>query len=162
MRKLKLYLDTSVINFIYADDMPDLRKVTIDFFEDYIKPQKYEAYISDVVSLEISRTRDQEKRKNLFSIIETYNLRVLPTEREDEIKYLVTKYMEKGIIPKNKIEDALHIAYAVVYEMDYLISWNYRHLANINKEKRILLLNEEENYHHYFRMITPLEVLYEE
>ena len=162
MRKLKLYLDTSVINFIYADDMPDLQKVTIDFFEDYIKPQKYDAYISDVVSLEISRTRDQEKRKNLFSIIETYNLRVLPTEREDEIKYLVTKYMEKGIIPKNKIEDALHIAYAVVYEMDYLISWNYRHLANINKERRILLLNEEENYHHYFRMITPLEVLYEE
>ena len=159
---MKLYLDTSVINFIYADDMPDLRKVTIDFFEDYMKPKKYEAYISDVVSLEISRTRDQEKRKNLFSIIETYNLMVLPTEREDEIKYLVTKYMEKGIIPKNKIEDALHIAYAVVYEMDYLISWNYRHLANINKEKRILLLNEEENYHHYFRMITPLEVLYEE
>ena len=33
MKKLKIYLDTSVINFLFADDVPEFRKITEDFFE---------------------------------------------------------------------------------------------------------------------------------
>ena len=49
MKKLKIYLDTSVINFLFADDVPEFKKITDDFFENYIKKEKYLAYISDVV-----------------------------------------------------------------------------------------------------------------
>jgi hypothetical protein len=35
MRKLKVYLDTSVINFVYADDAPDFKKATVEFFARY-------------------------------------------------------------------------------------------------------------------------------
>lgn len=52
MKKPKIYLDTSVINFLFADDTPDFKKVTIDFFENYFS--EYEVYISDVVLLEIN------------------------------------------------------------------------------------------------------------
>jgi hypothetical protein len=37
MRKLKLYLDTSVLNYLFADDVPEFKKITEDFFEDYVK-----------------------------------------------------------------------------------------------------------------------------
>ena len=47
MKKLKLYLDTSVLNFIFAEDAPDFKNVTIDFFENYVAKGKYDVYISD-------------------------------------------------------------------------------------------------------------------
>jgi hypothetical protein len=52
------YLDTSVINFLFADDAPEKQEITIDFFDHYVLPQVYEVYVSAVVIDEISRTRD--------------------------------------------------------------------------------------------------------
>jgi len=43
--------------------------------------------------------------------------------------------------------------------MDFLVSWNYKNIANINREKRIKILNLENNYTHDFRIITPLELI---
>ena len=42
MKKLKIYLDTSVINFLFADDAPEKRDITIEFFEHYVKTKFYE------------------------------------------------------------------------------------------------------------------------
>ena len=42
---------------------------------------------------------------------------------------------------------------------DYLVSWNYKHLANINKENRVRLVNWELGYRHDIRIITPLELV---
>jgi hypothetical protein len=36
MEKLKIYLDTSIISFIFADDSPEFKNITIDFFEHYL------------------------------------------------------------------------------------------------------------------------------
>ena len=53
MKKTKIYLDTTIINFIFADDAPDFRDVTLDFFKDFVKTNEVEVYISDVVILKI-------------------------------------------------------------------------------------------------------------
>jgi hypothetical protein len=58
------------------------------------------------------------------------------------------------------VADFLHIAYSTVFEMDVLLSWNFHHLANINKEQRIL--NKTLGYNYPFRMANPLEVYFEE
>ncbi len=50
MRKLKIYLDTSVINFLFATDSPEFMAVTRDFFEFYVKKEVYDVYLSDIVS----------------------------------------------------------------------------------------------------------------
>jgi hypothetical protein len=68
MRKLKLYLDTSVINFIYADDAPEKQKVTVDFFENIVKLKKYNTYVSDIVYLEIEKTNDEIKKRQLLKL----------------------------------------------------------------------------------------------
>jgi hypothetical protein len=54
----------------------------------------------------------------------------------DEIKRLAKLYVNEGIIPAKKDDDALHIAYSTFYEMDILLSWNYKHLANIFKRRK--------------------------
>ncbi len=77
------------------------------------------------------------------------------------MKYLANVYITDKIIPPRKIEDALHIAYSVVHEIDILLSWNFKHLANIKKEKQVQLLNQKYEYNYPFRILTPLEVDYE-
>ncbi|OHD57229.1 MAG: hypothetical protein A2014_03835 [Spirochaetes bacterium GWF1_49_6] len=62
MKKIKVYLDTSVINFIFADDAPDFKKATIDFFENYFS--LYEVYISDIVLLEIKKLMILRREKS--------------------------------------------------------------------------------------------------
>jgi len=46
---ISLYLDTSVINFLFADDAPEKKEVTIDLFENYIAKNVYEVFISQFV-----------------------------------------------------------------------------------------------------------------
>ena len=71
-------------------------------------------------------------------------------------------YLDKNIIPEKKIEDALHIAVCSVFNIDILLSWNYRHMANVNKENKIMSVNIAEGYNKQLRIITPMEVIYEE
>lgn len=53
MRKLKVYLDTSVVSFLFAEDSPDFRKATVEFFEHY--SLRFDLFVSDVVPTEINR-----------------------------------------------------------------------------------------------------------
>ncbi len=159
MKKLGIYLDTSVINFLFADDAPDFKQATLDFFEN--QSEFYELYISDVVILEIDQDPDEDHKTNLFSIIDRYKIIILPDAPIEEIKVLDRKYIEKGIIPGSKINDALHVAYATIYNLDILLSWNFKHLANVNKEIKIQLVNNEEGYRYPLRLVSPLEVLHE-
>lgn len=162
MKKIKIYLDTSVINFLYADDVPEFKKITEEFFF-YVKAGKrFDVYVSDIVINEINKTNDEVKKQQLLSVIESYKLNKLSNNRDDEISTLTEIYLNKGVIPKNKIEDALHIAHAVVFEMDVLLSWNFKHLANIKREREVLLANMENGYNYPIRIVTPMEVDYED
>ena len=58
MKKLRIYLDTSVVNFLFAEDASDFRRVTEDFFARHA--QKYELFASEVVVLEILRDPNPE------------------------------------------------------------------------------------------------------
>ena len=83
MRKLKLYLDTSVINFLFADDAPELQKITIAFFNNFVQENKYDVYISEITNLEISRTTDTKKKDDLYSIIKKEKKILLINEEEN-------------------------------------------------------------------------------
>lgn len=162
MKKLKIYLDTSVLNFLFADDVPEFKKVTEEFFAYVKEGQRYDVYISDVVINEINKTNDQKKKHKLISVIEFYGVIRLPNNRDEEISSLAEMYLNKGVIPRSKIEDALHVAYAVVFEIDVLLSWNFKHLANIKQEREVLIVNIENGYNYPIRIVTPMEVDYED
>lgn len=71
MKKLSVYLDTSVINFLYADDAPEKKEVTEIFFDRFVRLSIYDVFISAVVLAELTATRDEEKREQLIKVIKT-------------------------------------------------------------------------------------------
>lgn len=156
MNKLRIYLDTSVVNFLYADDAPDFKRVTVDFFEKHAS--KYELFASQIVLLEISRTRDEERKKLLAKRLRGMPVVILPFEPRGEIERMAAIYRQRAIIPMSKYEDALHVAHATIHEMDILLSWNFKHLANIRRETGIAEINMQEGYLHPLRLLSPLEV----
>lgn len=87
---------------------------------------------------------------------------MLPSTSLAEVEELADGYQERGVLPRSKRDDALHAAFATVYEMDVLLSWNYKHLANIQREARIASVNAEYGYRHPLRIVPPLEVLDED
>ena len=158
MKKLKVYLDTSIINFLFADDAPEYMRITRDFFENYL--HDYHVYISDVVHVEIRRTKNTKRKELLESAIAKYQIEVYSSLNE-EIEELAKRYLMEAVIPENKFDDALHIAFATVHEFDLLLSWNFKHLANIKKQMEINSINEREGYSKKLYLLNPLEVLYE-
>lgn len=165
MKRLKVYLDTSIINFLYTNDSLEYRKATEVFFEEVVAKNKIDTYISNVVIDEINKTEDEDKRNILLGTFEKYaNIKTLLAENEtaNEIASLGENYIINGIIPPKKVADSLHIAYSTVFQMDILLSWNFQHLANVSKEQKIIILNRTLGYNYPFRMANPLEVYFEE
>ncbi|MBU2599813.1 PIN domain-containing protein [bacterium] len=158
MRKLKIYLDTSVINFLFADDAPEKRDITKALFEE-ISQGKYEVYISELVIAEIFNTEDEEKKRKLLDIIQTYQPKEL--SGSEEVFHLTEKYLKAKIVPKRFEEDAIHIAYAVINDIDVLISWNMRHIVRLKTRWGVNSINKIEGYKE-IELISPEEVIEDE
>ncbi len=156
---IKIYLDTSVINFLFADDAPEKKENTLDLFDNFIYKGIYEVFISSFVIDEIENTKDFEKRKKLLEVIERYPINFVEIEINTEIDNLANSYINNKVIPEKSKIDAYHIAVSVVNGIDYLVSWNYKHLANITKEHKVKLINYANNYYKEFRILTPLELI---
>lgn len=158
MRKLKLYLETSVWNFFFADDAPEKRDITKEFFNS-VKKGFYEIYVSEVVFREVNNAPEDKKAK-LAKLIEQCAPIRLDTAGEAE--KLANIYLDKGIVPAAKRDDALHIGIATVFEMDGVITWNYRHLANLRKVELFHSANLEAGYFKRIEIVTPMEVIRDE
>jgi predicted nucleic acid-binding protein len=159
MKSLRLYLDTSVINFLFADDAPEKRDVTKEFFERRLGD--YQVAISEVVLFEIGKTKDVERRRQLVEAVDRYGLPVQEIEAVEQVEVdaLASAYLQARIVPESKREDALHVAISTVFEYDVLLSWNYRHLANIGRAMRFNGVNEQWGYSKRLHLLTPLEVV---
>ena len=159
-KKLRVYLDTSVINFLFAEDVPDFRRVTEDFFEVYAK--QCELYGSDVLLEELNRDLNEERKQRHMTVLRDHAVKILPRSRDNEVVHLADVYLQQRIVPLKKRDDALHVAYATVFEMDVLLSWNFKHLANIRREARFASVNQAEGYWRTPRIVSPMEVEDEE
>ena len=153
MRKLKLYLETSVFNFVFAEDSPDERDVTLKFFDCL---NQYEPYISEVVIAEINRTPKEEKKQQLFNLISKYNLEQLPFDEPSKV--LANRYIQEGIIPQSYQEDAFHIAIASVNNLDALISWNFAHIVKLKTKREVVGINAIMGYKE-IEIYSPWEVV---
>jgi predicted nucleic acid-binding protein len=162
MKKLRIYLDTSVISFLFADDAPERRDITREFFESRL--DSFDVAISDVVLVEIGRTRDLERRRLLSDAVAKYGLVPVALGEEEavEVNDLAERYMREGVIPAAKRDDAMHVALCTVLEFDVLLSWNFEHLANLKKQIRINTLNQAQGYLKPLLLLTPLEVMGDE
>ncbi len=156
MKKIKIYLDTSVINFLFADDSPEKKEITKQFFDSFIKTGIYETYVSIFVLEEINNTTDSLKRDLLSDVIKNYPVQIIDTSADEAaIDLLSDEYIKQQVVPGNKIFDALHVAACTLFEIDFLVSWNFKHLANVNREKKFITVNLALNYNYPLRIVTP-------
>ena len=149
---MKLYIESSVINFAFATDDLERAKMTNKFFEVDIK--KHEARISELVLEEIEKTPGPKKEK-MSNLVHSHNFKILPNSEEAE--KLASKYVEAGLIPEKYINDAIHIALATVNKMEVLVSWNMEHIVKLKTIVGVNKINNEEGYGSILIM-TPEEV----
>jgi predicted nucleic acid-binding protein len=153
IRKLRLYLETTVFNY-YFDADRDGHEDTVKLF-DAIDNGEYEAYTSDYVILEIERAKEP-KQGNMLALIEKYAIGTL--NYHVEATRLTNIYVQNSIIPARYRLDSSHIAIASVYGLDCVISYNFEH---INRPKTKILVGEINSREGYGDIIicTSKEVL---
>jgi len=132
--KLSLYLETSVIG-AYLDNTDTFRRdLTIRWFERELS--EYDAFTSVLVQRELERI-DEPHRTGYLQIIKELDR----LELVDEIAILADGYISRGIFSRKYMADAFHVATASFHKIDYLVTWNFGHLANVRKQARIRLFN---------------------
>ena len=154
MRTPRVYLETSVFNFVFADNDPEKQHGALKLFEE-IGQTLYKPYSSDYVLHELSAAQEP-KRGNMLRLLEKYSLNILPTNPEAE--RLAEIYVSEGIIPAKFSTDAVHIACATVNDLDFIVSYNFRHIV---KRKTIIMtgaVNLREGYKQ-IGIFSPLEVI---
>ena len=132
--KLSIYLETSAIGAYLDTGDPFRRDLTIRWFEHELS--EYRPFISLLVERELERI-DEPHRSGYIKIIE-------PLERlefSDEVAILAEGYISRGIFHRKFMADAFHVALASIHKIDYLVTWNFGHLANVRKQARIQLFN---------------------
>lgn len=88
MIKSTIYLDTSVINFLFADDAPEKKDITVDFFDNFVRLGIYDTYITEYVIAEINQTSSEEERTRLLEVVEDYPIEILSIEKLQEVGFL--------------------------------------------------------------------------
>ena len=125
MRKLKIYVETSVWNFLFADDAPEKKDITKKFFG-IVDANNYELYASDVVLAEIGDA-PIEKREMLLGALAVNAPEILFIS--DDVKSVAEVYLQNGLLSSKQSNDILHLAFASVSGMDIILTWNMKHLV---------------------------------
>ena len=154
MKKLYLYIETSVWGFLFADDAPEKKAATELFFKE-IKSERYEIFISETVMAEFKAASDA-KQIMIYEMVEKYNPVLL--ELDEEVRSLAEVYVKNGVLTRKHFRDLLHLAYASVNGMKALISWNQKHLVKMRTYDLVNAINRIQGYHE-IQIRTPQEVI---
>lgn len=126
--KPKVYIETTVVSYLAARPSADTtlgvrQRVTRQFWENY--SDNFELVVSDVVITEIRQGDEIAAQRRVDALA---GLTVL--ELSPEAVILALELINAGAVPPHSLPDAQHIAIAVVNGIEYLTSWNYKHIVN--------------------------------
>ncbi|MBK1725156.1 type II toxin-antitoxin system VapC family toxin [Thiocystis violacea] len=156
--KRRVYLETSVISYLTARPSKTIigaahQQITLAWWD---KRADYDLFMSELVLRECAAGDPDAARKRL-EIIENIPLLVAT----EESYQLADNLLKKGIIPAKAAEDSLHIAIATTHSVDYLLTWNCKHIANPELQRKIMDYLIEQGQFLPF-ICTPEELLGEE
>jgi len=138
MKKLKIYVDTSVIGGCLDHEFKEWSNaLLLDFTNSIFVPM-----VSVLTEAEIADA--PKKVKDVFARFRNCAETVLPLS--DEALELADHYVERGIVTPKYREDAQHIAIATVFAADVLVSWNFKHIVHFDKIQRFNAVNIESGY----------------
>jgi predicted nucleic acid-binding protein len=134
--KKTVYVETTVFSF-YHDERPDCawrRQVTRAWWRS--QKRRYELGTSAFAIEEASQPVYPGWQK-----VAALSRTVPVFEVVEEVAGIIAVYMEQQIMPADDAGDAAHLAVASYHGVDYLLTWNCRHLANANKFEHIRVVN---------------------
>jgi len=152
--KLRVYLDTSVVNHLFAYDTPDRKQDTTRLWEE-CRAGKFEVFASPVVLYEIGRC---EEPKRSWLLEKMRLIEFLTLEETKEANDLAADYIRNGVFKERDFDDCLHVAYAVVSGCDLVISWNFKHLVNDKTRGKVKVVNATNRYKE-IGIVSPTEFL---
>lgn len=148
---LKVYVDTSVIGGCLDDEFSEWSCALFEEFKLNLKT----AVISDITlqELESAPTEVQDILAPFLDTIDfvTFN---------DEANLLAQSYVHEKVVSPKFLVDAQHIALASVLRVDVLVSWNFKHIVNLNRIRLYNAVNLKNGYP-MIDIRTPREVLNE-
>jgi hypothetical protein len=146
--KASVYLDATIPSFYYEDRpgtvMQAWREITVEFWNQ--ARERYELFSSDETIRELQDTRyPEENRAKCLALVAVLRRLAITPEVTDMAVY----YVREHLMPANDLGDAFHLALATWYRIQYLLTWNCKHLANANKFDHIQVLNARR------RLVSP-------
>jgi|SRR3989304_5000873 len=141
--KPKVYLETTIISYLAARPSRDIiiaahQELTNEWWEN--RRKRFDLFVSQLVIQE-AKSGDKEAARKRLGLLEPIPL----LELNDKAISLARILMNDAIPPK-AVEDALHIAVAAIHGMDYLLTWNCKHIANAEKEHAIATVCRSNNF----------------
>jgi len=132
------YIETSVPSaFVTTRTDPaslHRREVTREWWREQLG--RYEVWISDAVILELEQG-NWPGQQEAIALVEP--LQRLPVDAD--VVGVAERYVTERLVPAELGGDAVHLAAACVHEVDFLLTWNIRHLANPNKLRHLTVVN---------------------
>ena len=130
-----VYIETSVLSYLTARPSNDLRAManqstTVDWWETQMP--KFNAFISNFVLSEASSGDPEAAQRRLAAVAHLPRLQILP-----EVQSLGRALIANHALPAKAEIDAFHISIAAVNAMDYMLTWNCKHIANAYMRPKI-------------------------
>lgn len=136
--KQRIYIDTSVFGGYFDEEFMEH---TIPLF-DRIYSGEYVVLYSTVTQEELENA--PEKIKDLVKKIKVEQTEFIETT--DEAIDLASEYILEKVVGKTSFADCLHIALATINRSDFLISWNFKHIVNIERIRGYNSINIKNGY----------------
>jgi hypothetical protein len=154
-----VYIETSIPSYLTARPSADVRaaawqQITYQWWNE--ERRKYDIFISGLVIAEVLEGHSDAVNRRLKSLENISELSI-DQEMGEFAKVLITG----GGIPASSEADALHVAIASIHRIDYLLTWNCRHINNASTKPIIRKLCAEAGYI-CPEICTPLELLSED
>jgi predicted nucleic acid-binding protein len=136
--KQRIYIDTSVFGGYFDEEFAEH---TIPLF-DRLKNKEFTLLFSSVTQDELENAPD--KVKELVKNIKTDSTEFLDTT--DEAVDLATEYITEKVVGQTSYADCLHIALATINRADFLVSWNFKHIVNVQRIRGYNSINIKNGY----------------
>ena len=136
--KQRIYLDTSVFGGHFDEEF---KEHTVPLF-DRIKAGEFVILYSTVTQDELENAPEKIKEfvRNLGTDLTEF------IETTDEAVDLATEYIKEKVVGQTSYADCLHIALATINRADFLVSWNFKHIVNIERIRGYNSVNIKKGY----------------
>ncbi len=154
--KKSVYIETSIPSYLTSRPSRDVRaaawqQITYQWWNE--ARGSYELFTSELVIVEASAGNPEAAERRLESL---NGIAEIPID--EEVQFLADKLISGGGVPSSAEADALHIAVAAVHRIDYLLTWNFRHIDNAATKPIIRSICIDAGYN-CPEICTPMELL---